>query len=336
MAIIEVNNVSREFKVYRKNTGFINTVKSLFHREYDIKKAVDGISFDIEEGELVGFIGPNGAGKSTTIKMLSGILVPSDGHIQVCGREPYKHRMENAMDIGVVFGQRTKLYWDLPMEDTFQLYQKIYHIDMDIYRNNMDFFVDLLAMKEFLNTPVRQLSLGQRMRAELALSLLHNPFLLYLDEATIGLDVVAKNRMRRFIRQINREKKTTVILTTHDMKDIEEVCDRIIMIDKGRLLYDGSLKEFKVRFSPGYLLIAEFEEENVVITDPRFQVIREEGQKKWIQFKKEDISVPEAMAYIVKNFLTADISIKEPEIEETVRKVYESVAVIADPWANKL
>jgi len=245
MSYIEVEKVVKEFKVLHRDKGLKSALKSLFHRRYATVRAVDGISFTIERGEFVGYIGPNGAGKSTTIKMLAGILVPTSGTITVSGLVPYLHRRENAKRIGVVFGQRSSLEWDLPMEDTFDLFQKIYRIDEEVYRRNIRFYIELFEMEGFLKRPVRQLSLGEKMRAEIAVALLHDPEVLYLDEPTIGLDVVAKNKIRQFIKQINAEKKITVILTTHDMDDIEQICRRIMMIDRGRLLYDGSLENFK-------------------------------------------------------------------------------------------
>ncbi|MGE5606387.1 MAG: ABC transporter ATP-binding protein, partial [Bacteroidota bacterium] len=266
MAFIEVNQVSKEFQVYIRRKGFGNAVKSLFWRPYEVKKAVENISFRMNQGEVVGYIGPNGAGKSTTIKMLAGILYPTSGEILVNGRIPYENRKENARRIGIVFGQRSQLYWDLPMEETFELYQKIYRIGERQFRQNLDFFVELLDMKEFLRRPVRQLSLGQKMRANLAVALLHDPEIIYLDEPTIGLDVVAKERIRRFIKEVNQEKKTTVILTTHDMTDIEKVCDRIIMIDHGRILHDGPLAGFIEQNSGGHMLTVTFSDPNVRIT----------------------------------------------------------------------
>ncbi len=323
MSFIEVNNVSKEFQVYIRRKGFVNSVKSLFQRSYEVKKAVENISFHIDKGELVGYIGPNGAGKSTTIKMLSGILYPSSGEIRVNGRIPYENRKENAMRIGIVFGQRSQLYWDLPMEETFELYKKMYRINENKFRRNLDFFVELLDMKEFLHRPVRQLSLGQKMRANLAVALLHDPEIIYLDEPTIGLDVVAKERIRRFIKEVNQEKKTTVILTTHDMTDIEKVCDRIMMIDHGRILHDGPLEGFIEKNSGGHMLTVTFSGPNVRIADPRFKVIKDEGVLKVMLFKKEEISVAEAITVITRNYDITDLNLKEPEIEEIVRGLYD-------------
>lgn len=216
-----------------------------------------GITFSIDKGELVGYVGPNGAGKSTTIKILCGILTPTSGLILVDGRVPYENRKENALRIGVVFGQRSQLFWDLPMGETFELYKRMYRMEERRYKENLAFFIELLDMEEFLNRPVRQLSLGQKMRANLAISLLHDPEIVYLDEPTIGLDVLAKSKIRQFIREVNRQRKTTVILTTHDMDDIEQICDRLIMIDKGQLQFDGRLDDFIRTYSGGYMLIVD-------------------------------------------------------------------------------
>lgn len=279
MAYIEVEDLRKEFKVVRRDKGLKNAVKSLFYREYDTVKAVDGISFTVDRGELVGYIGPNGAGKSTTIKMLTGILVPTAGRVTVAGLTPHLHRKENARRIGVVFGQRSSLEWDLPMEETFDLFQKIYRIDEAVYKRNVDFYVELLEMESFLKRPVRQLSLGEKMRAEIAVALLHDPEILYLDEPTIGLDVVAKNNIRRFIKQINAEKKVTVMLTTHDMDDIEQICHRLIMIDQGKLLYNGSLQGFKDRYGGEYTVTVVFAGDRPVEeVDPRLRLILDEGK----------------------------------------------------------
>lgn len=323
MSFIEVKNVSKDFKISKRDKGFRNSVKALFHPEYQIKKAVNNVSFNIDKGELIGYIGPNGAGKSTTIKMLSGILLPSSGTVTVDGKFPYENRQDNAMRIGVVFGQRSQLFWDLPMEETFDLYRKMYRVEETRFKRNVDFYVELLGMQDFLRTPVRQLSLGQKMRANISLALLHDPDIVYLDEPTIGLDVVAKDRIRHFVKEINKEKETTIILTTHDMDDIEQICKRLIMIDMGQVIYDGLLDNFKEKYSGGNIIIAEFTEEISGIPDSRFRIIREEGPKKWIDFEKDEISIAEAVTYITRNYSIMDFHIEEPDIEEVVRGIYE-------------
>ena len=259
MASIEVENLSKEFRIHKRKPGRLASARSLFWREFEVKKAVDGVSFSVERGELVGYIGPNGAGKSTTIKMLSGILVPTSGSVIVDGRIPHKQRRENALRMGVVFGQRSQLYWDLPIIETFDLYRKMYRVEKKRFDENVAFYTELLGLAEFLRQPTRQLSLGQKMRANLAIALLHDPEIVYLDEPTIGLDVLlGKGRIRRFVREINRERGTTVILTTHDMNDIEQICDRLIMIDRGKMLYDGSVAGFKSQFGAGHEMMVEF------------------------------------------------------------------------------
>lgn len=245
MALIEVSHVAKEYEVLIPRPGARNVLKNIFCPDKKTVHAVEDVSFTIQEGELVGFIGENGAGKSTTIKMMAGILFPTAGSITVGGLCPYQKREENAGNIGVVFGQRSRLNWDLPMMDSFELYREIYRIDAGVFQKNVDRFVEMLHMQDFYRTPVRQLSLGQRMKAEVALSLLHEPPILYLDEPTIGLDVLAKKQIREFIKEKNRIAGTTTILTSHDMKDLDCVCKRVIVLAKGRIIFDGSIERFK-------------------------------------------------------------------------------------------
>ncbi len=322
--LIEVEGVTKEFKVYQRTKGFAAGLGSFFHRPYEIKKAVDDISFQVQKGETVAYIGANGAGKSTTIKILAGILVPTSGRVSIDGRVPYQERRENALHIGVVFGQRTHLHWDLPVIDSYELYQKMYRISPDRYRRNLETFSELLDLGQFIRKPVRQLSLGQKMRAELAAALLHEPELVYLDEPTIGLDVLAKSKIRGFIKQINRELRTTVILTTHDMDDIEQICGRLIMIDGGKILYDGSLAGFKERFGGEHLLVVDFADEQVTVDDPRLKLVKVEGPRRTFRFRREEITVAEAITLIARNYDITDLNIKEPEIEGIVKKIYEN------------
>jgi len=242
--MIEVTDLSKEFKIRKRNPGFLGSVQSLFVSHYDTLKAVDSINFSIQKGELVGYIGQNGAGKSTTIKMLTGILTPSTGNISINGLDPARDRKQNAFQIGVVFGQRTQLWWDLPVEESFDLLKEIYRIDDKIYKKKMEMFFDLLNIDEFFKQQTRKLSLGQRMKADLAASLIHSPEILFLDEPTIGLDLIVKERVREFIRTINREEKVTIILTTHDVQDIEYLANRIIVLEKGKIAYDGNISNF--------------------------------------------------------------------------------------------
>ena len=243
--IIIADHLTKNFKIEKKEPGLKGTIKALFSSEKIVKKAVQDISFQISEGEIVGYIGKNGAGKSTTIKMLTGILVPTSGKCYVNGIEPYKNRQKNAQNIGVVFGQRTQLWWDLPLIESFTVLKGIYQVSDYDYKSRMEFINDILEVKEFENNPVRTLSLGQRMRADIAAAIIHNPRVLYLDEPTIGLDVVVKDKMREAIKELNRNFKTTIILTTHDMIDIEKLCKHIIIIDDGKIKYDDSLERLQ-------------------------------------------------------------------------------------------
>ena len=316
--MIKVCNLTKEFKTNKKYPGFKGAIKSLFSTEYTVTSAVDNMNFEIEEGEVVGYIGSNGAGKSTTIKMMTGILTPTSGKVEVNGIIPYENRTENAMNIGVVFGQRTQLWWDLPLSETFSLLRDIYSVSPEDFKERMKFFNEVLEIDEFMLRPVRTLSLGQRMRADLAASLIHNPKILYLDEPTIGLDVVVKEKVRNAIKQINKKYNTTVILTTHDLEDIEELCDRIIIIDKGVKIYDGSLSEIKDKY--GYMtnvsiLIKKNELEDKININSYFNLdnndlnLSDEDGKINITFNKNKISQMEIIQYFMENYILQDFSI---------------------------
>ena len=242
MSIIEVKELIKDFKVYQQQSGFVKVLKSFVKQDIKKVNAVKNVSFSINEGETVGFIGENGAGKSTTIKIMSGILYPTSGEVLVDGIRPYENRRRNAMNIGVIFGQRSRLLWDLPMKDSFELYKEIYKIDKEIFEENVKTFIELLDMGDYIKTPIRQLSLGQRMKVEISLAQLHDPKILFMDEPTIGLDVLAKSNIRQFILESNKKRGTTTLLTSHDMKDLDQVCERIIMISKGEIIYDGGIK----------------------------------------------------------------------------------------------
>lgn len=257
--MIEVRNLSKTYQIAKRKPGLRGAIRGLFKREYETKRAVDNISLSIGEGEMVGYIGANGAGKSTTIKMLSGILTPSSGEVRVNGIVPYRERQRNARQIGAVFGQRTQLFWDIPVRESYDLLRHIYEVPEDQYKKRLQLFVEVLHLEPLLGIPVRQLSLGQKMRCELAAAFLHNPAVVYLDEPTIGLDVAVKTRIRDFIKEMNRLQGTTVLLTTHDMQDIEEICNRIVIIDEGKILYDGDLQSIKQRF--GQKRVIHFEVE---------------------------------------------------------------------------
>ena len=256
--MITMEHVCKSYKIAKRNAGFGEAVKALFHRDYEIIHALNDVSFTIRDGEMVGYIGPNGAGKSSTIKILSGILTPDCGTVLVDGRIPYKNRIKHVKEIGVVFGQRSQLWWDVPVLDSFELLKEIYRIDPFIYRRNLEQLSHMLNLSELLKTPVRQLSLGQRMRCEIAASLLHDPKILFLDEPTIGLDAVSKLAVRDFILQLNREKNTTVILTTHDMQDIEALTNRVILIGKGKVLLDGTIDDIRKDFDSTEEALADF------------------------------------------------------------------------------
>ncbi|MEG6522504.1 ABC transporter ATP-binding protein [Desulfotomaculum sp. 1211_IL3151] len=323
MSLIEVKHLYKQYDVAKRQEGMWGAVRSLFHREYLSKMAVQDISFTIKAGEVVGYIGPNGAGKSTTIKMLTGILVPTSGDILINGIVPYKERQKNARQIGVVFGQRTQLWWDLPAIESFELLKQVFQIPQQRYRKNMDTFAEILGLGEFMQTPVRQLSLGQRMRADIAASLLHDPSILFLDEPTIGLDVVAKERMRTFIKEINQERGVTVILTTHDMSDIEKLCRRMILIDKGQVMYDGELAKIKEKFGQHRLLIIDLEGEESGFSMAGAEVIREEGNRKWLRFNRRQISASQLINQISERYEIKDLAISDPEIDEMIRQIYE-------------
>jgi ABC-2 type transport system ATP-binding protein len=329
--MIQVQNLTKEFKIYKKQPGFMGTVKGLFSREAEIKKAVDSINFNIAEGEMVGYIGANGAGKSTTIKMMTGILVPTSGSCTVNGIVPYKDRQKNAKQIGVVFGQRTQLWWDLPLTETFSILKEIYEVSDKDYKKKMEFFNEVLDINEFISSPVRTLSLGQRMRADLAAALIHNPRILYLDEPTIGLDVIVKENIRKAIKEINRESKTTVILTTHDLTDIEELCERIIIIDKGVNVYDGSIKNIKETY--GYMrtvqtFVKDVKTAKSIDIAKAFNLSSEDAvtsikeNSLVVSFNKNKISISDIVGHIMSKLQVIDINIKETDIEDIVKNIY--------------
>ena len=323
MPIITVEHLSKHFKVHKRRTGFWGNLSSTVSRKHDIIKAVDDVNFTLERGELVGYIGANGAGKSTTIKMLTGILVPTSGHIDVMGLTPYRHRKENTRRIGVVFGQRTQLWWDLPVIDSFELLKHIYEIPQNLYKQNLEFFSELLRLQPFLSTPVRRLSLGQRMRCDLTAALLHNPEILYLDEPTIGLDVVAKEQVRQFLRQVNAERQVTVILTTHDLNDVEKVCQRLVIIDSGKIIYDGGIDALKKRYGKTRMLIVDLAQAYSDIQLEEVDLTRRDGNRIWLAFDRDTISASEVIAQLTARYEIQDLTVSEPEIEEIVRRIYE-------------
>lgn len=321
-SIIRAEAVSKRFRQHKRFPGISGAVRGLFTRQFTEVAAVDRVSFAIEPGEAVGYLGPNGAGKSTMIKMLTGILVPTAGAVTVLGRSPQKHRVANARRIGVVFGQRSQLWWDLPVLDSFHLNQRIYAIPEARYRDNLARFDGLLELTPFLDRPVRQLSLGQRMRAEIVMALLHDPEILFLDEPTIGLDVVAKHAVRRFLATVNRERGTTIILTTHDLVDIEEICPRLIMVDEGRLLFDGALTRLRAALGSARRLKLEFASDPGPVELPGARLVRDEGIDKHYVIERADISLLNVLADVPPAAGLRDISVEEPGIEEMIRGFY--------------
>jgi ABC-2 type transport system ATP-binding protein len=286
----------------------------------------------LEAGELVGYIGPNGAGKSTTIKMLTGILVPTSGYVSVAGLVPYQERKRNARNIGVVFGQRSQLYWDLPLIESFELLRAIYSIPADRYKKNLADFTELLEMGDFRNTPVRQLSLGQRMRGDFAAAMLHDPRIVFLDEPTIGLDVLAKESIRTFIARTNAERGTTFILTTHDLADVERLCRRIVLIDQGRVIYDGAIARIKDQYGTHRTLVVEFSEDYPAVAVDGAEFESRIGNVVRLRFDRRAISADQLIRRVTEAYCVSDVSIEEPELETIIRQIY--VEGYSDPNAS--
>jgi len=315
----------------------LGSLRSLFVSHWETRHAVRNVSFQIEPGEIVGYLGPNGAGKSTTVKMLVGILQPTAGWVSVEGRDPQRHRTQVTRNIGVVFGQRTNLWWDLPLVESFRLLRHIYGIPEGRYRASLQRLTEVLEMDDFLQTPVRLLSLGQRMRGDLAAALLHGPQIVFLDEPTVGLDIVAKEQIREFILTVNRERGLTVLLTTHDLGDVERLCPRVLIIDKGALVYDGALEELRQRYAPYRTLVLDLldgaggrlELLSALREFPRPQeagaapaVVREEGSRFSIRFDPAHVAAPELISHISGRVALRDLAVEEPEIETVVARIY--------------
>jgi ABC-2 type transport system ATP-binding protein len=314
VSLIEVSGLTRTFTVRRRAGRFRRTTHQV--------RAVRDLSFNVERGEMVGYIGPNGAGKSTTIKMLTGILVPTSGHLRVAGIDPSRDRVGLTRRIGVVFGQRTTLWWDLPLRDSFDLLRRIYRVDRERFRTNLAEFTELLDLGNLMDTPVRQLSLGQRMRGDIAAALLHEPEILYLDEPTIGLDVVSKGRLREFLRRVNAERAVTLLLTTHDLQDIEQLCRRVMVIDHGSLVYDGSLTGLHAHGSSSRTLVVDLVDSGPPIDVPGASVDRVEGPRQWLSFPAGASAAP-LVAAVAASYDVADLSIQEPDIEAVIRELYQ-------------
>lgn len=331
-SVVEVENLVKDFRTFDRREGVWGAVQDLYSRQYRNFRAVDNVSFSIRQGEMVGYIGPNGAGKSTSIKMLTGILVPSSGRIVANGFSPWRERTRYARTIGVVFGQRTQLWWDIGVIESFRLLQKIYEIPQAEYDRRLAKFDEVLELKRYLHTPVRKLSLGERMRCDVAAALLHNPPLLFLDEPTIGLDIVAKESIRTFLKEVNRENGTTMLLTTHDLSDIEELCHRLMIIDHGKVLYDGGLPELKrmlweesalkvdLRDRDQAALLAAFSMQGV-------RVERVDELSYRLRFRREEVPPAELIRRVVNEVRVLDLTMEEQPIEEVVRRIYTGEAL---------
>ncbi|GLX69433.1 ABC transporter ATP-binding protein [Paenibacillus glycanilyticus] len=321
--MIKLHGINKSFKVARRTAGIGQAVKALFAREHTIVEALHNISFDISPGEIVGYIGPNGAGKSTTIKVMSGILVPDSGSCRILGYTPWQDRTEYVRNIGVVFGQRTQLWWDVPVIDSFGLLRDIYNIPPVVYRENLALLTESLALGDILQTPVRQLSLGQRMRCEIAASLLHNPKILFLDEPTIGLDASSKIAVRQFIKTINKERGVTVILTTHDMNDIEALADRILMIGKGTLLYDGSLAHLRSRFGSNRIITLDYREHAKPIEIEGTNCLSWSPERAVYSVDIDTVPVASIIAKLSEQIELLDIGIETTPMEELILELYK-------------
>ena len=322
MAIIEAVDLKKVFRRIVRRPGITGAVRALFSREYEDKVAVDDVNFSLAEGELVGYLGPNGAGKSTTIKILTGILVPTSGSVRVAGVVPYERRQANAENIGVVFGQRSQLYWDLPLRESFELLRAIYDIPRNRYLENLEHFAEILNLEEFFDTPVRQLSLGERMRGDFAAAMLHDPKIVYLDEPTIGLDVVAKEAIREFITQVNRERGTTVILTTHDLADVERLTPRVILIDEGTVIFDGALERLRTEYGTHRTLVVTFEQAQPDVTVPGAEIESSDGLVARLRFDRRLLSAEALIRRVMERYPISDVSIIEPDIDTIVRRIY--------------
>jgi len=335
-SLICVNDLRKHFRTFHRREGVWGSIQNLFIRDYKTIAAVDRVSFSIERGEMVGYIGPNGAGKSTTIKMLTGILVPTSGEIRINGYVPFRQRRQYVKTIGVVFGQRTQLWWDIAVIESFKLLRRIYDVPQRDFEARMDRFDQILNIRDYLHTPVRKLSLGERMRCDLAAALLHNPPLLFLDEPTIGLDVVAKDHIRQFLRAINREFRTTVLLTTHDLDDIEELCRRIMIIDHGRVLYDGPLADLKQRLlrtkQIKFVLKDRAQASSIaVFCRDGLEAEQVDELTYRIRFDRAKVSTSDLIREILANVEVRDLLIEDEPIEEIVKRIYAGQAQLEVP-----
>ena len=323
MKMIEIKDLCKEYNVVKKEEGVKGALKGLFKRESKKIPAVQNLNLEIEAGEIVGFIGPNGAGKSTTIKMMSGILTPTSGNVWIDGKDITKHRKEVVGNIGVVFGQRTQLNWDLRLGESFALLRHIYQVDKESYSQVLDTMDEILGIKELLDKPVRQMSLGQRVKGDLVAAMLHSPKVLFLDEPTIGLDVGSKYALRKFVKEINEKAGTTIILTTHDLGDIQQLCDRIVIINHGQLVEDGNLEDIVNRIAPYKTLIVEYFDEKIP-TSMHGELIEVDGNVAKYQFMKRETTAAKLMEELSSKAMIRDISVEETGIEEIIRIAYNA------------
>lgn len=325
--MITFNNISQTYKVAKRKSGLTAALKSIAKRDYTYVEALKDVSFSVNKGEIIGYIGPNGAGKSTTIKIMSGILVPTSGKCTILGRTPWENRIEHVKNIGVVFGQRSQLMWDIPVIDSFELLRDIYRVPEQQYKKNLDELMDVFSLGEFIGTPVRQLSLGQRMRCEIAASLLHNPEILFLDEPTIGLDAVSKVAVRSFIKRINKEKGVTVILTTHDMGDVEALTDHVMLIGKGQLLYDGSFNEMKNKFNNTNILTIDYDASQQVVPTEHTRLLSNENGRAVISVDTGKTPVSSVISHLSQVLTVNNITIASKPIEEIIANIYEGYSI---------
>lgn len=325
MSLIIAENLVKTFKVSQKKTGIRGAVKGLFFPNYRVVRAVDDISFKVARGETIGFLGPNGAGKSTTIKMLSGILHPTSGRVEINGLSPQRDRRAVVRDMGVVFGQRTQLYWDLRLGESFELLKRVYRIEDSVFRRNITWMREEFGLGKLMDTPVRQLSLGQRMRGEISASLLHSPSVLFLDEPTIGLDIEAKQALRELIHKVNREREISVILTTHDLEDVERLCERLVVIDQGKIVEDGPIDQLMRQLLPYRILEVEIEQEfagDPVVCLMHGEVVESDGRMLRIRFDRNHASASMVIQEVLKQVDVKDLKVREPAVEEMVMMIY--------------
>ena len=323
MSQIVVESLWKRFQVAERKPGFVGALHGVFSRSYRDINALRNVGFSVEPGELVGYIGPNGAGKSTTIKILSGILAPSSGKCEINGLTPWLNRQQHVKNIGVVFGQRTQLWWDLPVVESFELLRDIYQVPARDYKDRRDELIQTMRIEDLLDTPVRQLSLGQRMRCDLVASLLHRPSILFLDEPTIGLDAVSKLAIREFIRKLNRDHGVTVILTTHDMDEIEALCERIIVIDNGAIFNDGTLENLRSRVNPERRLKVEFSE-NIAFSHDEVRIVSREGNTLHLSFNPNEMTTTGLIQLLSESYPVKDLFVENPPIEEIIAQLYET------------